>query len=328
MPLGAIVVTTDFVARHFRPSALLLVVLLFCAPAFLSQSLSILEYPYVVLVASLYVSAVFGDPHSRDQRQIFGCALLGVLGSLARSDFGGLPLMIFVACACFAIATGVWRYLYRSMAGLAGASVGLGVVFVHNYWFSGQLLSGSVRAKALWATRLGYQLDPSIKAAGYSRTNAKIVSSRRAGCCGGHPREMAAAPTSGIVRSNRSPRAHAHARRLTIHACRLGSDCALHSCLWCRWGVQPWYTADFVIPFVLALGPCSVFLRATLSHRVAQRLELPSYAREMCRRLFSPCGGMSTIRSPCRTTFDNIRCKVKSGAGMPESWATSSMAEL
>jgi hypothetical protein len=54
---------------------MMLVVLLFCAPAFLSQSISILEYPYVLLVASLYMSAVFGNPNNYDKRQIYGSAL-------------------------------------------------------------------------------------------------------------------------------------------------------------------------------------------------------------------------------------------------------------
>ena len=253
--IGAIVVTTNFVARRFRPPALLLVVLLFCAPAFLSQSLSILEYPYVVLVASLYVSAVFGNPHSYDQRQIYRSALLGILGSLARSDFVGLPLMIFVACACFAIAIGVSKYLFRSIAGLAGASVGLGVVFAHNYWFSRQLLSSSVKAKALWATRLGYRLYPSFETAldtlGRTRKLSLLVALG-----------VAAVTLLRWVQHRRTATG-----RLELTSCTLTRDdmlfmlagsgaIALYIVVYgADGGIQPWYTASFVIPFVLALGP-------------------------------------------------------------------------
>jgi hypothetical protein len=260
--IGAIVVTTNFVARRFRPPALLLVVLLFCAPAFLSQSLSILEYPYVVLVASLYVSAVFGNPDSYDKRGILGCALVGILGSLARSDFGGLPLVIFVACACFGIATGVWRYLYRSMAGLAGASVGLGVVFVHNYWFGRQLLSGSVRAKALWATRIGYRLRQPIETAldtlGRTRRLSLLVALG-----------VAAVTFLGWLQQRR-----AAAGRLEVEPSTLTRDdllfmlagagsIALYIVVYgADGGVQPWYTANFVIPFLLALGPLFGFLES------------------------------------------------------------------
>jgi hypothetical protein len=256
--IGAIVVTTNFVARRFRPPALLLVVLLFCAPAFLSQGLSILEYPYAVLVASLYVSAVFGNPDSYDKRQITSVVLLGIVGSLARSDFVGLPLMIFVACACFAIATGVWRYLYQSLTGLAGASVGLGIVFVHNYWFSRQLLSGSVKAKALWATRVGYRLRPSIDTAldtlGRTRRLSLLV----------------ALGVAAVILFRWLHRRAAN--RLELKSPTLLHDdllfmlagsgaIALYVIVYgADGGIQPWYTASFVIPFVLLLGPLFGFL--------------------------------------------------------------------
>jgi len=259
--IGAIVVTTNFVARQFRPPALLLVVLVFCSPAFLSQSLSILEYPYLVLVASLYVSAVFGNPNSYDQRQMFGCALLGILGSLARSDFGGLPLMMFVACACFGMVTGVWRYLYRSMAGLAGASVGLGVVFVNNYWFGRQLLSGSVKAKALWATRLGYRPNLSIETAldtlGRTRKLSVLVAMGVAAVV--LLRWLQHRRTAATGRLEVKSRTLMHDDLLFMLA---GSGAvALYIVLYgADGGVQPWYTANFVIPFVLALGPLFGFI--------------------------------------------------------------------
>jgi peptidoglycan/LPS O-acetylase OafA/YrhL len=258
--IGAIVVTTNFVARRFRPPALLLVVLLFCAPAFLSQSLTILEYPYLVLVASLYVSAVFGNPDSYSKRQMFGCALLGILGSLARSDFGGLPLMMFVACACFGIVTGVWRYLYRSTTGLAGASVGLGLVFVNNYWFGRQLLSGSVKAKALWATRIGYRLRPSIETAldtlGRTRRLSLLVTLG-----------VAAVILLGWLHRRAANRLELKSPTL-LHDDLLfmlaGSGAiALYVIVYgADGGIQPWYTASFVIPFVLALGPLFGFLES------------------------------------------------------------------
>jgi len=258
--IGAIVVTTNFVARRFRPPALLLVVLLFCAPAFLSQSLSILEFPYVVLVASLYLSAVFGNPDSYDQRQITCVVLLGIVGSLARSDFVGLPLSIFIACACFGIATGVWRYFYQSLMGLAGASLGLGIVFIHNYWLSRQLLSGSVKAKALWATRVGYRLRPSIEIAldtlGRTRRLSLLV----------------ALGVAAVIVFRWMRRRTAN--RLELKSPTLSHDdllfmlagsgaIALYVIVYgADGGIQPWYTASFVIPFVLALGPLFGFLES------------------------------------------------------------------
>jgi hypothetical protein len=258
--IGAIVVTTTFVARRFRPPAQLLVVLLFCAPAFLSQSLSILEYPYVVLVASLYVSAVFREPDSYDKRQTICVVLLGIVGSLARSDFGGLPLMIFVACACFGMASGVWRYLFRSIAGLAGAIVGLGTVFVHNYLFSRQLLSGSVKAKALWATRVGYRLRPSIEIALDTL---------------GRTRKLSLLVVLGVTAVILVGWLHRRAaNRLELKSPTLLHDdllfmlagsgaIALYVIVYgADGGIQPWYTASFVIPFVLVLAPLFGFLES------------------------------------------------------------------
>jgi hypothetical protein len=170
--------------------------------------------------------------------------------------------MIFVACACFGIATGVWRYLFRSMAGLAGASVGLGMVFAHNYWFGRQLLSGSIKAKALWAARLGYQLHPSIETAldtlGRTRKLSLLVALG-----------VAAATLLRWLQHRRTAtgRLEVKSRTLTrddmLFMLAGSGAIALYTVVYgADGGIQPWYTASFVIPFVLALGPLFGFLES------------------------------------------------------------------
>ncbi len=151
----SVFIITNFVYEKFGAFALVPAFLVLTAPSFTLQSTGLLEYPYVILMAALYVSAMFlrrGEHRS----MLLGIFLLGFVGSVARSDFGGLPLAIFLTCSIAFFLNRHSEYLLKSSCGLAGASVGLAVVFLHTFLFSRHFLSGSAMIKALWGSRLGY----------------------------------------------------------------------------------------------------------------------------------------------------------------------------
>lgn len=114
-----------------------------------------MEYPYVILIAALYVTTIFLS--REEQRSTFVVIfLLGILGSIARSDFGGLPFAVSLTCSVAYFWKHRCDYLVKSLWGLAGAAVGVAVDFLHNFLFSGHFLSGSAMTKALWGKRVGY----------------------------------------------------------------------------------------------------------------------------------------------------------------------------
>jgi hypothetical protein len=183
---------------------------------------------------------------------------LGFLGSLARSDFGGLPLAIFLACLIEVFTGGRNHYLTQSFWGLSGATVGLGVVFLHNYLLASHFLSGSSLAKALWGTRVGYSIVPPLFIALQTFTNSAlelviiamlffVVAILRAR----EPKDL-----SRIERECRKHLGLSAEQRL------LGHSGLIAVCLYLlTYGADPssqvWYTANFVIPFSLILGTYS-----------------------------------------------------------------------
>jgi len=116
---------------------------------FITNSISGVEWPLVVLIAALFCGTLYMGFSSR--RTAIALFFLGLLGSLARSDFAMLPGAFFCA------AVFVWFYNkdrapLRSVAwGLAGAVLGILVVFIHNYLFSGSWLQSSAIVKLHWA---------------------------------------------------------------------------------------------------------------------------------------------------------------------------------
>jgi hypothetical protein len=256
LSIVSIFIITNFVYRKFGAFALVPTFLILTAPYFVLQSTGLLEYPYVVLIAALFVSAIFLS-RAKYSLVLVGIFLLGLAGSIARSDFGGLAFAICLTCS---IAYILWRrseYLLKSVGGLAGAAVGVLLDFLHNFLFSGHFLSGSSMTKAMWGRRVGYSFGrPTVLVLSTLTLSRRVFVLILMSFC----LVLAIRFCALAIGKKRDS-----TPRLTRHRYRMDDRKLLASCGLCAiilylavYGqapsLQPWYTANFVIPMVLVLG--------------------------------------------------------------------------
>ncbi len=251
-------IITNFADKKFGAFALVSTFLVLTAPSFTLQSTGLMEYPYVILIAALYVSAIFlwrGEHLSI----LAGIFLLGVIGSIARSDFGGLPLAIFLTCSIAYVLKRHSEYLLKTFCGLAGAAVGVALDFLHNFLFSGHFLSDSAMTKALWGKRVGYSAGRPLVL-----VLATLTSSSRVFvlilmlfvlvlairfftlAVGGESdsQKHLRLEQQEIGEKDRALLASCGLCAIILYVLVYGAVPAL----------QPWYTVNFVIPMVLVLG--------------------------------------------------------------------------
>jgi hypothetical protein len=146
--IGAVLVTWRVCLRRNDVFLLIAFTILVTAKPFLFNSISVTEWPLVILIAGLYCLA-FSRRDGPGAAFLFG---LGLLGSLARSDFGLLPFGIFVS-AFFQERRLLDKPLTReTLIGTLGAILGLGIVFVHNVVITGTVVQSSALMKSYWAT--------------------------------------------------------------------------------------------------------------------------------------------------------------------------------
>lgn len=247
---------TNFVYKKFGAFALVPTFLVLTAPSFTLQSTGLLEFPYVILIAALYVSAIFLR-RGEHRPTLLGIFLLGFVGSMARSDFGGFPLAIFLTCSVAFFLNRHSEYLLKSSCGLAGASVGLGIIFLHNFLFSGHFLSGSAMTKALWGRRAGYSpfrpiwtLILTLTSSGRTFIfilifSVLVLTVRLCVFVLGRSSDTNIEPErEELVANDSKLLAAAGVCAIVLYLMVYGADPAL----------QPWYTASFVIPLLFVLG--------------------------------------------------------------------------
>jgi hypothetical protein len=150
--------------RLHRPSFMALLTLLATSRNVISGSVSGMEWSLVLLLSVLYWMH-FAPRRSRDRGLWghMGLFTLGLLGNLARSEFGLLALSLYVACLAVRLVAGLNPGQAAKLAqttrhafwGLAGATVGLLLVLGHNYAIGGGVLQSSARMKAFWGTVYG-----------------------------------------------------------------------------------------------------------------------------------------------------------------------------
>ncbi len=141
--------------QHRNPFFLPILALLASSKNVTLNALSVMEWALVILVASLcafhfYRASLVAS--SKSLTVLFG---LGILGSLARTDFGLWPLGLFGVSLILVWLDRRRELLKASSALLCGACCGVLLVFLHNYIFTGHFLQTSAKVKAYWGEVYG-----------------------------------------------------------------------------------------------------------------------------------------------------------------------------
>jgi len=140
--------------RLRKASLMALLAILVTSGNVVFNSVSCMEWSLVLLLSLLYWMQFF--PHRSPAHRNWGHAAafaLGLLGNLARSEFGLLACSLFAACLAGWLATkraDMAQTTRRAFWGLAGAAVGLLLVLGQDYAITGGLLQSSARMKAHW----------------------------------------------------------------------------------------------------------------------------------------------------------------------------------
>ena len=117
--------------------------------SFQINSMSGLEWPLILLCNVIYFYCLLrvGTP-------LLIFLGLGVLASLSRTDFGAIPLIVFIVSAIFYYINKDKKTSYlmkASLATLVGATIGLIITFGYFYLVTGQFSQGSALVKHMWA---------------------------------------------------------------------------------------------------------------------------------------------------------------------------------
>jgi hypothetical protein len=144
--LGTVVLAASSLWKQ-RTAQLLALALASTSYAYVNGQYAALEWPLAV-ACSVLLYRFIGRPMGISAVAFFA---LGVAGSLARTDFGGVP-------ACFLVGA-LWlnwrrqnRTFFRPAAALwMGALAGFVLVAVHNQNIAGDWVSSSARVKQMWA---------------------------------------------------------------------------------------------------------------------------------------------------------------------------------
>ena len=143
--------TVAALSRLIAPKAAWPVAVIFLSAISLMQGTLMMEGPLVLLGGALLLYQLSRGTGTRVSL-VLG-VLVGCFGSLARSDFGLLPFWIFVVLLVSRPRDDERRRLTRiAGAQLAGAILGVAVLFAHTYWLSGHFTQSSAQIKLLWAT--------------------------------------------------------------------------------------------------------------------------------------------------------------------------------
>ncbi len=91
------------------------------------------------------------------EKEQFILILIGLLGSLSRSDFGLFPGLLFIMCL---LSFKSWQYqeIKRSFSLLCGAVLGLCVLWLHTYHTSGHITQASAETKFYWSSLRGHDI--------------------------------------------------------------------------------------------------------------------------------------------------------------------------
>jgi len=233
---------------------------------FVFNVVSVTEWSLTVLVSGLYCIWFFTRIRTSTiaRNDYYWLFALGFLGSLARSDFGLLPFGIAAAVLVLFFASMVSKEELRfSWVGLAGAVVGLLLLFFHNYFTTSEILQSSAKIKTYWMRILpeSYDVGPFMlkQLLGIGGLLLLVLL-------------FVAAIWPQVKQKKRvRPNTVQMVMFLSSAVCILG-----YVIFYSRTpGVQPWYSANFIIPVVLLVGGISGFMSDQIRNKIVLALTFP-----------------------------------------------------
>ena len=133
-----------------------------CSYSALNNGLTVMEWPLVVLCWFLLhrlllkqARASYSNTDGTMQRQAKGYAaalVLGIAGSLSRTDFGLIPASYLAASILLALPRRSWDATRPALMATLGALLGLPLVFWYNHRMTGAWLQSSAEVKRLAAS--------------------------------------------------------------------------------------------------------------------------------------------------------------------------------
>jgi hypothetical protein len=246
-----------------------LLALLVTARNFVYNSVSGMEWSLVLLFSLLYWIQFLPRRPARRRIWAYGSLFwLGFLGSLARSDFGLLPLSLFLASLMVWFLASKRASVRLAFWGLLGATMGLLGVLAHNYAITGGFLQSSARMKAHWMQVYGSAHWYAVRMA-MSILNLIPVrpASSRAFVLLGALLLLGLAAILQAWREKRLSSLSVQAQTLVLFVASVGSILG-YVILYSRSGsIPPWYTVSFIIPTFILLLALSSYVEGLLRRK-------------------------------------------------------------
>ena len=155
---GAAALMVRTAVRLWGPGAELGVAVVFLSALSLVMGSSMMETAPVMLLSAAVLDLLCRDEPAAGWGWAFA---LGLLGMLARSDFGLMPaVMLGAVLVLWGMRRGSVKQVRVAAAVLAGSAAGLGVVLLHTRWVAGEWVQSSARQKLFWSEVVGYSTRP------------------------------------------------------------------------------------------------------------------------------------------------------------------------
>ena len=126
------------------------------------QSTSLMESWAVILLSTLSIYTVAHNNRNTNKGLFLILFLVGVFGSLSRTDYGLIAGVLFVSSFILKGIKGQ-NITIRALTLLTGAFFGLGIALLHNYHITGNFLQASAQIKFHWSFINGHSIEAPIK---------------------------------------------------------------------------------------------------------------------------------------------------------------------